>query len=181
MTVFNNDISQSNDQMFAAAKTKTDYIRRVFGQDTSKTEVIAARARAIIFSPDGESVIVVKRQRLGQQAYAVIPGGGLEPEDSSALAGVQREIYEELSINPEQIMIFEDSVLIQDEDQWVFIGIANEQFENMELSGPEKERDVTVSGTYELAWAPISELDSINLVPDDIRSMIIEAYAQSNA
>ncbi|MDH2425801.1 NUDIX domain-containing protein [Sphaerisporangium sp. TRM90804] len=54
------------------------------------------RVRAILITPGG-ALLTIKRIRPGVEPYWVLPGGGVEPGDTSLEAALAREIREELA------------------------------------------------------------------------------------
>jgi 8-oxo-dGTP pyrophosphatase MutT (NUDIX family) len=130
------------------------------------------RARAIIIDPAGTSLLLILREKFGQEPYAVFPGGGIEDRDSTALTCLRREIEEELSVNPEEIHFSAD--FIGFDNQWFFVGIASEKFEQLVLGGPEAASSVEESGTYHPRWVDLTELGEVNLLPKEIRQLIVE-------
>lgn len=57
---------------------------------------VKERVRAVLVTADGH-LLTIKRTRPGQASYWVLPGGGVEPEDASFEAALERELHEELS------------------------------------------------------------------------------------
>ncbi len=56
--------------------------------------VVKRTARAVLL--DGDQLVLIKRTKPGVDPYWVTPGGGVEPEDSSVVAALHREVLEEL-------------------------------------------------------------------------------------
>ena len=131
------------------------------------------RCRAIILNPEGSKVLGIKRNRPGSEEYVVFPGGGVEDFDLTALDTVHRELQEELEIEPQQIDLT-GSVLGWN-NEYFYIGIANEEFQDLVISGPESTRDVNVSGTYIPEWFSVDSLIEINFLPEEIKSQIINS------
>lgn len=159
----------------AEATSPTEGVKAV---EVSKADAYPLRCRAVIFDQNAERVLVIRRKRPGQEPYAVFPGGGLEPEDSTPLDGIHRELLEELSIAPTDVHIDEQRVVeLTGDSQWVYFATsASETLEPSAIGGPEADRDVTVSGTYEPIWISLDDLERENAVPAQLRTVIQKAY-----
>lgn len=134
------------------------------------------RCRAIICSPDGSKVLGIIRQKPGRDPYIVYPGGGIEEEDSTAIAAIRRELLEELNLHDEDILLDERVLRFSDEvggDQFYYLGVAREEFEDLTIHGPESERDQSISGTYLPAWIPIGQSVSANFQPPEVSQLIV--------
>lgn len=113
----------------------------------------------------GESVLLIHRFRDGME-YWVLPGGGVEDEESLEEA-LRREVMEETSL---EVVSFE---LIHecpgDEDrQHSFFEVKAEDREP-ELGGPEKE-DMNENNIYILEWVEREKAKTlVNLFPEEIR------------
>lgn len=132
------------------------------------------RVRAIILDEPGQQFIGILRKKPNRAAYVVLPGGGLEGTDATAMAGLRREVKEELSINPSNVR-YEQTPLTYDGEAF-YVGTLLRRV-RLVMNGPENERDPAVSGTYEPKWLPLDRLDRLNLQPPEIASRLQEAYA----
>ncbi|HWU11969.1 MAG TPA: NUDIX domain-containing protein, partial [Streptomyces sp.] len=56
--------------------------------------VVKRTARAILL--DGDDLILIKRTKPGVDPYWLTPGGGVEPEDTTVVDALHREVDEEL-------------------------------------------------------------------------------------
>lgn len=133
------------------------------------------RCRVVIFDPTGTKVLGIARNRPDREPYVVYPGGGLEDSDPTALAGLWRELEEELGLGPDQVMLT-DSVL-EHEGQFYYLGVANEEFNGLTIGGPEAERDVAESGSYTPEWFPIDRLEAHRVFPEEISAQLEQAAA----
>jgi ADP-ribose pyrophosphatase YjhB (NUDIX family) len=61
----------------------------------SSASVSRRAARAILID-ETDHLVLIKRTKPGRDPYWTAPGGGVEPEDSSAEAAMRRELAEEL-------------------------------------------------------------------------------------
>ena len=97
------------------------------------------------------------------------------------VAGVLRELQEELSLSQADVALITDKVISMD-NQWVYVGIVSASVESFTLDGPELERNQAQGerGTYEPAWIPIADILEQNVVPANIREIIMGAASQSN-
>lgn len=158
-----------------AATMSTDGVRAV---EVSRAETYPLRCRAVIFDQSAERILVIRRKRPDQASYAVFPGGGLEEEDATPLDGVKRELQEELSISSSDISIDDTRVIeLTNDNQWVYFATSvTNDLEPSAIGGPEADRDVSVSGTYEPTWISLNDLEAENVVPAQLRAIIQKAY-----
>jgi 8-oxo-dGTP pyrophosphatase MutT (NUDIX family) len=136
-----------------------------------------ARCRALLFNRDGTKVVTIRRNKPTRAPYAVFPGGGLEATDTSALAGIQRELQEELDLRTEEVN-FAPAVLEADE-QFFYMGVLVSNRSGFTIGGPEAERDPSVAGTYTIEWSDVADLASHNTVPEPIISLIEQTTISS--
>lgn len=128
------------------------------------------RCRSIIFNPSLDKIIGIERKRPNKEKYTVYPGGGLEDYDRNAKNGAYRELYEELGLSDDQVYL--SNKIIELDGEFFFIGIADEEFEDLSIGGPEAERDTNESGTYNPKWISIESLETANMFPQEITSVI---------
>ncbi len=150
---------------------------------TESAETYPNRCRVVIMDADTQKIVVIRRTRPGQEPYAVLPGGGLEPEDATPLDGIKREIDEELSIAEDALVIDDTRVLeLPEDNQWVYFATAKPgELEKLSISGPEATRDPAVSGTYEPTWVSLEDLSRENVVPAPIRGVMELAYGRTSS
>lgn len=135
-----------------------------------------ARARMLVLSPDDSAIAAILRTRPGREPYAVLPGGGLEPEDADPLSGALRELTEETGLTGDDVDLLTSSVVVEGE-QWIFLARAR-RGPALRLGGPETARDTEVHGTYEPVWLrPRIALETLGgrVHPDWITRMIAGA------
>ncbi|MGA4541225.1 NUDIX domain-containing protein [Uniformispora flossi] len=58
-------------------------------------EVVKKTARAILLD-DEDRLVLIKRTKPGRTPYWITPGGGVEDGDTTVVAGLRREVLEEL-------------------------------------------------------------------------------------
>jgi 8-oxo-dGTP pyrophosphatase MutT (NUDIX family) len=121
---------------------------RTHGSDPALTPP-PERARMLVLAPDDSALLAILRTRPGRDPYAVLPGGGLEPEDLVPLAGALRELEEETGLLEHDIDLLTSSVFVERE-QWIHLARARRR-PALHLSGPETQRS-PARGTYEPIW-----------------------------
>jgi len=149
-------------------------IRRI-DSNTIRTEK-PLRCRALLFSDDGQNIALIGRERNGI-SYTVLPGGGVEDEDSDAISAVQRELQEELSVEKSDIAVYDEEALETEPGVWVFLAKAKHPDIVLMLGeGPEQERNgKTERGLYLPGWLPLKNFSSVNLMPYEFRNAVAEA------
>ncbi|MFI1798467.1 NUDIX domain-containing protein [Streptomyces sp. NPDC020379] len=144
--------------------------------------VVKRTARAILLDSTapgsaGDSdleMILIKRTKPGEAPYWITPGGGMEPEDSSVVAALHREVDEELGAKVVDIVpAFVDTVAHSAH------GVKVQHFfvcrlASMDYSlrhGPEVDEP---RGTYEVVRIPFSRtgIASVELVPPSLRAYL---------
>ena len=127
------------------------------------------RAAGIIIQ-DGK-ILLLHRQKAGE-IYYIIPGGGLEAGETPQQAA-KREIKEETDLDVEiDELIFEFNGVYGYPEY--FFAVKNIQGE-ARLGGEELEKNCE-ENHYEIAWVEIKKLSETNLLPPEIKSIIIEKY-----
>lgn len=115
----------------------------------------APRSRAAAVVLDGECVLVIRRERSGQH-YAVLPGGGIEADETAAEACV-RELVEETGLRGSI-----RSELLGDATVSYFLVDAHG---TPQLGGPERDRS-TADNVYVPCWESIADIERLGLVPE---------------
>lgn len=129
-------------------------------------------ARAIIIK-DNELLTIFRRKNTkeGTKEYYVIPGGGVE--DGETLADtVKRELQEELGISIEVgnflTQVISDTTISNFFECKILSGTPK-------IGGEELER-MNIDNYYEVRFIPFENLDSLNLMPPEIKTYIIKEY-----
>lgn len=129
-------------------------------------------ARAIIIK-DNELLTIFRRKNTkeGTKEYYVIPGGGVE--DGETLADtVKRELQEELDISIEVgnflTQVISDTTISNFFECKILSGTPK-------IGGEELER-MNIDNYYEVRFIPFEKLDSLNLMPPEIKTYIIKEY-----
>ena len=125
------------------------------------------RVRAIIVQ-DGY-LLLIHRVKNGKE-YWVFPGGGLEDSDLAPQSGLKRECQEELGVYVSVDSIFTEQVFETQIEIFYICSIISGEIGTGQ--GPESRCDPRLSGTYELQWILISDLDKKNVQPVEVRDKI---------
>lgn len=122
---------------------------------------------------DGDRVLVMKRHKRGRD-YAVLPGGGVEPGETTAEAAL-RELHEE-------------TTLVAEIDRMLWTGRHNDRPATYflmtavrgqaRLSGPEAAAN-RPDNSFELRWATADQFAELGLHPADIRGRLAQLLARS--
>lgn len=127
------------------------------------------RAVAVVLRDD--CVLVIKRHRDGVD-YAVLPGGGVEPGESSAQAAL-RELHEETTLTAEiDRLLWTDDHGGRPASYFLMKDVTGEP----ELSGSEAEAHC-LTNSFEPLWATAKDLVSLDLKPEGIRDRVAELLA----
>jgi 8-oxo-dGTP pyrophosphatase MutT (NUDIX family) len=138
--------------------------------------VVKRTARAILL--DGDDLVLIKRTKPGVDPYWLTPGGGVEPEDSTVVDALHREVDEELGAKITDVVpCFVDTV--EHIADGGVTGVKVQHFfvcrlESMDLSrrhGPEVEQPC---GAYEVVRIPFTRegIASVEMVPPTLRAYL---------
>ncbi|MGP9019773.1 NUDIX domain-containing protein [Streptomyces sp. BR1] len=136
--------------------------------------VVKRTARAVLL--DGDDLILIKRTKPGMDPYWLTPGGGVEPEDSTVVEALHREVHEELGAKITDVVpCFVDTVEHIGADGGA-TGVKVQHFfvcrlDSMDTSlrhGPEVDEPC---GEYEIVRIPFTRVGiaSVHLVPLSLR------------
>ncbi|MFD3733979.1 NUDIX domain-containing protein [Streptomyces sp. NPDC058632] len=136
--------------------------------------VVKRTARAVLL--DDDHLILIKRTKPGVDSYWVTPGGGVEPEDSTVVDALHREVYEELGAKISNVVpCFVDTVEHIGADESA-TGVKVQHFfvchlDSMDPSlrhGPEVDEP---AGEYQIVRVPFTRVGiaSVHLVPLSLR------------
>src|ERR1044072_7396947 len=141
--------------------------------------VVKRTARAILLDGDTDPrMILIKRTKPGQEPYWITPGGGVEPEDSTVVEALHREVDEELGAKVTDVVpAFVDTVPHPEGD--TPDGVKVQHFfvcrlASMDLSrrhGPEVDEPC---GGYEAVRIPFTRegIASVGMVPPSLRAYL---------
>jgi ADP-ribose pyrophosphatase YjhB (NUDIX family) len=127
------------------------------------------RVGGIVFHDN--KVLLIHRHKTNKKDYWVIPGGGVEDEETLEEA-LKREMLEETSthvVDSQFVSSFKDGK----RDHYFYTCTLDTY--QVALGGPELE-DNTPDNSYTLEWLPISEAIKLNLYPRTTRQ-VIQTYA----
>jgi 8-oxo-dGTP pyrophosphatase MutT (NUDIX family) len=140
--------------------------------------VVKRTARAILLDGGTDPrMILIKRTKPGQQPYWITPGGGVEPEDSTVVEALHREVDEELGAKVTDVVpAFVDTVPHPEADS---DGVKVQHFfvcrlASMDLTrrhGPEVDEPC---GEYEVVRIPFTRegIASVGMVPPSLRAYL---------
>lgn len=141
--------------------------------------VVKRTARAILLDGGADPrMILIKRTKPGEQPYWITPGGGVEPEDTTVVEALHREVDEELGAKVTDVVpAFVDTVPHPEGE--VPDGVKVQHFfvcrlASMDLSrrhGPEVEEPC---GEYDVVRIPFTRegIASVGMVPPSLRAYL---------
>jgi inorganic pyrophosphatase len=119
------------------------------------------RATIFIIDKNGKdgcgTILLIHRLKDGKEYY-VVPGGGIEPDETGAQAAV-REAKEETGLD---VILGEKIGENKTAEGCEYFYIAKSWSGTPALGGPEAQRQ-SPTNNYKLEWMPIEKLDDINL------------------
>ena len=127
------------------------------------------RAAGIIIQ-DGK-ILLLHRQKAGR-IYYTIPGGGLEAGETPEQT-VIREVKEETNLDVEIDELIFQFIGKYNYPEYFFL-VKNIQGEAC-LGGEELEKNCA-ENHYAIAWIPLEKLPKTNLLPTEIKNIILEKY-----
>ncbi|MGH8965231.1 MAG: NUDIX domain-containing protein [Actinomycetes bacterium] len=138
--------------------------------------IVRRSARAVLID-DHARLVTIKRTKPGIAPYWTTPGGGIEPDDVSREAALERELLEELGatavVGQQLTMVTtpaDGGVSVQH-----FFAARLLDLDAAKRSGDEH-TDVGRGG-YELERIPLDQLTNFDLKPARIRDFIVENQA----
>jgi predicted acetyltransferase/ADP-ribose pyrophosphatase YjhB (NUDIX family) len=118
----------------------------------------------------GNKVLVIAR-RLDGRAYAVLPGGGIEPGEAAADAAV-RELSEECSLSGTVVRHLFDG---DDGGRPASYFLVDAPDGEPVLGGPEAEEQSEDGNNFQPLWATAGELPLLGLLPEGLGDRVVEA------
>ncbi|MDP2587263.1 MAG: NUDIX domain-containing protein [bacterium] len=140
----------------------------------NKTIRQSRRVRAIIVKDD--KLLTIKRTKVNDE-YWVLPGGGIEPGETTEQALV-REIKEETGLDcvvGEYVANYPYKTAQVDHDVAFYRAtITGGTFGNG--TGPEFTHPQNYTGTHEAQWIALSAVPTLELRPREIRDRIVQLF-----
>ena len=130
------------------------------------------RAGVIIYNQIKKAILLIKRIK-HNHTYWVIPGGTVEADESFIDAAL-REAAEELNLNNLKVSALTPFIKmnIDTVEHQYYLYITNQQLE-VQIVGEELSR-MTPSNQYFLEWIALSEIESLNLKPEECLPFITQ-------
>jgi 8-oxo-dGTP pyrophosphatase MutT (NUDIX family) len=128
-----------------------------------------ARGRVVIVE-DG-AIALIERQRNGR-TYYVFPGGGAEPGESTREAA-RREAEEELGLRVEVGEMLAEDVFEGETNVFFAARVVGGDFgtgDGAELIAKAE----SPSGSYKPVWVPITEIPTLDLLPERVADLVID-------
>ncbi|MVN85898.1 NUDIX domain-containing protein [Deinococcus sp. HMF7620] len=124
------------------------------------------RSVGILFNDQGQVLLMLRRKE--GRAYATLPGGGIEGEETPAEACV-REMLEEVNLT---VQVEREVLVLENLGNREHYFLVTWQGGEMRLGdGPEGVRH-SEANSYEPAWVSVEQLDAVNLVPEQARGLV---------
>ncbi len=133
------------------------------------------RVRAIIIN---EGLVVLIKRIKSDKTYYVFPGGGVE-ENEGIEQALKREVKEEINVEVDI-----DNLLVElpfnkpgiDQVEYFYIckitsGIISQG------DGLEYKPDNGYEGVHEIVQIPINDIKNIDLLPSEVKSLVLQLYA----
>ena len=139
---------------------------------TTTLPIVRRSARAVLID-DEDRLVVIRRARPGQEPYWTTAGGGVESEDTSRAAAVERELGEELGA---VVRVGQQVFLVSSVNG---AGLTVQHFFLCRLLGIEPalrvgpEHTDLSRGAYELDRIPLKALAGFDLRPTELRDFVI--------
>lgn len=127
------------------------------------------RAGVIIFCKSQDKVLLIKRVKQDVK-YWVVPGGGLAIDESFENAA-RREISEEIGYFVKELL---EGITISKEDsvEKYYVALVDHTY-HFNILGEEAKRNNELN-QYILEWVTVDELEKINLLPAQLKNVILE-------
>lgn len=151
-------------------------IRQSDNKITHKVRAVDKRVRAIIIRND--KILLIKRIK-PNLVYWIIPGGAVENYETDKEALI-RECREELGIDVRvnKLLLEMNSKKPGHKDQREFFYLCKIISGKIGSGhGPEFEKNSSYVGKYEIEWKNIKKLEEIDLMPKEIKEIIISKFS----
>lgn len=146
----------------APDRTYADMLRALADEPKSRPP------RAVAVVVEGDRVLVIKRHLHGRD-YAVLPGGGVEPGESSEDAAL-RELREETTLVAAiERLLWRGRHADREASYYLMTAVRGTPV----LSGPEAQEHCA-DNSFTLVWAGIADFDALNLQPLEMRGHLTD-------
>ena len=135
------------------------------------TTIMRNRAAAIIIR--NNQLLVIHRKKPGRNYY-ILPGGGLEPDESFPDACI-REVKEETGLDVISLQLVHKFINNGSEEYYFLTRVPDSE---PILGGSEAERQ-SPSDVFILEWVDAVQLSQINLLPEAARRICLEYVQRS--
>lgn len=129
------------------------------------------RAGIVVYCKTNNSILLIHRKK-GEEDYWVVPGGGLETNESYEEAA-KRELMEELGLLIQEMSEL-CTISVIDRIEKYYISYSN-NCNIVKMHGEELKRSSN-DNIYEPTWLDISNLPLIYLLPNELRNKLIEIF-----
>lgn len=130
------------------------------------------RAAGIILQ--NGKILLLHRRKAGKDYY-VIPGGGLEAGETPE-QGAKREVKEETNLDVEIGELIFEFIGVYGYPEYFFL--AKNIRGEAQLGGEELENN-SEENHYSITWIELEKLKEINLLPPEIKEIILNKYCQN--
>ena len=127
------------------------------------------RAGVVVYCASMKSILLIHRKKKDKD-YWVVPGGGLESNESYEDAA-KRELMEELGLSIQEMSEL-CTITFDDRIEKYFISYCD-TCDNVKIQGEELARSNS-DNMYIPTWFNISNIPSILLLPDDLKNKLIK-------
>lgn len=137
--------------------------------------IVRRSARAVLIDDDAQ-LVTIKRTKPGVAPYWTTPGGGIEPDDASREAALERELLEELgaiAVVGQQLTLVTSPADGGQSVQYFFAA----WLVSLDAARSGDEHTDADRGGYELERIPLDQLADYDLKPAKIKDFIVENRA----
>ena len=124
------------------------------------------RSTAIIIR--NEKLLLIHRQKPGRDYYT-LPGGGVEFDESFEEACI-REVKEETGLKVRALELVYRYITLEKEENYYLTQVGRAE----PVLGGEEAKRQSPENSYQLIWADIAQVESLNLLPEAARRVCLE-------